>query len=190
MVNSLTKDELKRLLSAVSERSNTDEPSAVYGGLTADRKRLMLLVGYWHGLRVSELINLRVKDIRGGYLSVRRLKKSLPTIHPFVSSTDPELDEAEGLNALAAKLKSNDKLFNITRFGVYKLMQRAGVRAGLPPHKCHPHVLKHSIAMTMKRMGKDVKQVQVYLGHVEGKNTLVYWEATMDEAAAGLGAFL
>lgn len=118
---------------------------------------------------------------------MQRLKGSKKTVQPFVHCVDKDLDETEPLNALAATLKSNDKLFDITRFGVYKLMQRAGERAGLPPHKCHPHVLKHSIAMTMKNMGKDVKQVQVYLGHVEGKNTLVYWEATMEDAAAGLG---
>jgi len=174
MVNSLTKEELKRLLSAVNNSSH----------------RLMLLVGFWHGLRVSELIDLRGRDIRGGFLSIQRLKGSKKTIQPLVHCADPELSEIEELTKLGETLKSNDKLFDITRFGVYKLMQRAGERAGLPPHKCHPHVLKHSIAMVMKNMGKDVKQVQVYLGHVEGKNTLVYWEATMEDAAAGLGESL
>lgn len=141
MVNSLTKDELKRLLNAVGTSSITSEQSTARGGMTVAQKRLMLLVGFWHGLRISELINLRGRDIRGGYLSAQRLKGSNKTIQPFVDCADPELDEAEALTELGQKLKSNDKLFDITRFGVYKLMQRAGERAGLPPHKCHPHVL-------------------------------------------------
>jgi hypothetical protein len=44
--------------------------------------------------------------------------------------------------------------------------------------------------MVMKNGKKDVKEVQEYLGHVEGKNTLVYWETTMEQAAAGLGDLL
>jgi len=172
-VNSLTKDELKRLLSAVNNSSH----------------RLMILVGFWHGLRVSELIDLRARDIQGGFLSVQRLKKSKKTIQPFVYHPDPELSELEGLTELAAKLKPKEKLFDITRFGVYKLMQRAGQRAGLPAHKCHPHVLKHSIAMVMIKR-KNIKEVQVYLGHVEGKNTMRYLEATMEQAAEGLGDLL
>jgi len=172
-VNSLTRDELKRLLSGVNNESH----------------KLMILVGFWHALRVSELINLRGKDIQGGYLSVQRLKGSKKTVQPFVFNADPELSELEGLTELAAKLKPKDKLFDMTRFGVYKLMQRAGERAGLPAHKCHPHVLKHSIAMVMIK-SKNIKEVQVYLGHVEGKNTMRYLEATMDQAAAGLGELL
>jgi integrase/recombinase XerD len=174
MVKSLTKEELKKLLAAIPQ----------------ERHKLMILTAFWHALRCSEVINLRARDIQGGYLSVQRLKGSKKTIQPFVYNADPELSEMEGLTKLAEELKPKEKLFGITRFGVYKLMQRAGERAGLPPHKCHPHVLKHSIAMVMKNGKKDVKEVQEYLGHVEGKNTLVYWETTMEQAAAGLGELL
>jgi integrase len=65
----LTMDEIKRLVEAI--------PNA--------RQKLMILVGFEHGLRVSELINLTKEDIRDGYVSVQRLKGSLKTIQPPLS---------------------------------------------------------------------------------------------------------
>lgn len=169
----LSKDELKALLSAIPQ----------------PRHKLMVLVGFWHGTRVSELISLRGRNIKDGYLTVQRLKGSKKTIQPFVYNSDPELSEYEPLMALASQVTPDEILFPITRFGVLKLMKRAGKRAGLPQHKMHPHVLKHSIAMVMIKK-KPIKEVQVYLGHVEGKNTMRYLDATEEEAAAGLGALL
>jgi integrase len=174
-MNYLKKDELKKLLSGVSNESH----------------KLMILVGFWHGLRVSELISLEGKDIQGGVLRIQRLKKSKKTTQPFVFNEDPELDEETPLLKLAATLGPNDRLFNITtRDGVAKMLHRAATVAGLPLYKCHPHALKHSIAMAMYKGGKSVKEMQTYLGHVEGKNTLRYIEATEEESAQGIGNLL
>jgi integrase len=174
-MNYLKKDELKKLLSGVSNESH----------------KLMILVGFWHGLRVSELISLEGKDIQGGVLRIQRLKKSKKTTQPFVFNADPELDEETPLLKLAATLGPNDRLFNITtRDGVAKMLHRAATVAGLPLYKCHPHALKHSIAMAMYKGGKSVKEMQTYLGHVEGKNTLRYIEATEEESAQGIGNLL
>lgn len=152
------------------------------------KHRLMLLVGFWHGLRISELINLRAKDIQDGYLVVQRLKGSKKTVQPWVFNTDPMLSEYEGLKELA-KLPLDMVLFPMTRDGVLKLMKRNGKRAGVPRHLCRPHVLKHSIAMFMIK-NKPINEVQVYLGHKSIASTGAYLTASEDEAARGVGALI
>lgn len=162
----LTQDEIKQLLRAVPK----------------DRQRLMLKVGFLHGLRVTELINLTREDIRDGYVKVQRLKGSLRTVQPYVSSADLELDEATELRMLYCTLKPTERLFPMTRNGVYKLMQRAGTKAGLPMHKIHPHVLKHSCAMaTIKVAG--IEMVRQYLGHRTISSTGEYLRES-DETAS------
>lgn len=171
-MKSLSREQLKALMLAIPN----------------PRFRLMILVGFWHGLRVSELVSLRGRQIQDGFLSVKRLKRSKKTIQPLVFNTDPVFDELTPLTELCKTIGDDELLFPMTRDGVLKLMKRAGKVAGVPVHLCHPHALKHTIAMTMMRSKKkNVKEIQEYLGHVEGKNTMKYFEATMEEAAAGLG---
>jgi integrase len=168
----LKKDQIKALVLAV--------PS---------QHRLMVLVGLWHGCRVSELINLRAKDVQHGYVRLVRLKGSLTTIQPWVLNSDPLLSEYEGLKELS-KLGPETVLFPMTRFGVHKLIKKAGIRAGLPPHICRPHALKHSIAHLLLDGGKTINEVQRYLGHRSGSSTLRYLLATDEQASAGVGALL
>lgn len=165
----LSPEELKKLLAAVPDQ----------------RQRLMLKVGYHHGLRVSEIINLEVKNLRDGYVSVKRLKNSMPTAQPFQSDPDPILDEAVELMELSTHLKPGEKAFPMTRFGVVKLMQRAGKRAGLPAHKMHPHVLKHSIAMHTIEAG-GIENVRTWLGHRNMSSTGAYLIVSEEEAARSI----
>jgi integrase len=53
-----------------------------------------LLVGLLHGLRVSETLAIRGRDICDGRLSVKRLKKSRPTLHTLRIDSDPLFDES------------------------------------------------------------------------------------------------
>lgn len=169
----LTQDEIKQLLNQVPDI----------------RQKLMLKVAFLHGLRVSELIALIREDIRDGYIKVQRLKGSLKTVQPYVSSNDSDLDEATELTILYGTLKPTERLFPMTRNGVYKLMQRAGTRAGLPTHKLHPHVLKHSCAMaTIKVAG--IEHVRQYLGHRTISSTGEYLRESDETASNAVkGAF-
>lgn len=162
----LTLDELRTLLMA--------EPDP--------KHRLMLKVGFWHGLRVSELINLTEVNIRDGYVSVQRLKGSMKTIQPYMVHEDPMLDESKELTILAQTLKPGERLFNMTRSGVLKLMKRRGAKAGIPRHKLHPHVLKHTIAMqTIHTAG--IEHVRQWLGHKNISSTGAYLKVS-DAVAA------
>lgn len=165
-MNHLTQDEIKTLLREIPN----------------PRQRLMIKVGFLHGLRVSELINLKKEHIRDGYIRVQRLKGSLKTTQPFVQHPDKELDESVELHDMFRSLKPGEKLFPMTRNGVYKLMQRAGVRAGIPIHKLHPHALKHACAMvSIDKIG--IQRVRQYLGHKSISSTGEYLKET-DETAS------
>jgi len=141
----LTKDELKGILEHIKK----------------PWQKLMIVVAYNHSLRVS------------GYLTVRRLKGSDKTIQKLVEHPDPELSEKVAIEALCATKGYNDKLFPMTRFGVYKLIERAGTKAGVPAHKLHPHILKHTAAMHMiKKAG--IEMVRKRLGHKSIASTGAY----------------
>ena len=162
----LTKSEFKALLDSVSN----------------PRHRLMLKVGLLHGLRVSELVGLRREDIRDGYIAVQRLKGSLKTVQRQIQTSDPAFSEAEELSELYSRLGPRELVFPITRFGVIKLMKRAGIKAGIPAHKLHPHVLKHSCAMLgIDSMG--IRKMRQYLGHKSISSTGSYLEASDEEAS-------
>lgn len=162
----LTREQLKALLAAIPN----------------ERNRLMILVGFHHGLRVSEIINLTGADIRDGFVKVQRLKGSLKTVQPYVEHPDPDLNEAPRLADLARTIRPRERLFPMTRDGANKLMLRAGTLAGLPRHLCHPHVLKHSVAM--QTIGKaGIENVRQWLGHRSIASTGEYLKVT-DEAAA------
>lgn len=154
------------------------------------RQRLMILTTFHHGLRVSETISIKGGvNLRDGFLIMKRLKGSLPTTQPYVSHVDPMLDEALALLELEKTLKRGERPFNMTRFGVYKLIQRAGARAGIPQHLTHPHILKHSIAMqTIKVAG--IENVRKHLGHKSISSTGFYLQVDDAQASAAIGEAL
>ena len=167
----LSKFEIKSLLSKVPK----------------EWQRLMLLVTYYHGLRISETLSLEKEDIRDGFISVQRLKGSLKTVQPYIINDDPELDESKRLSELYHILKPKEKLFPITRFGVHKLIQSAGSKAGIPKHLLHAHALKHSIAMqTIHTAG--IENVRQWLGHRSIASTGEYLRVSDEEAAKHVAA--
>ena len=147
-----------------------------------ERHKLLFKVGFSHALRVSELINLTREDIRDGHVSCKRLKGSMETFQPYVTHPDPDLDESKELSELFGTLKKGEKLFPYTRGGVYKMMQRNGLKAGIPYFKLHPHALKHSCAMAgIKTMG--IEKVRQYLGHRSLSSTGAYLRVSDAEAS-------
>lgn len=179
-----TQDELKRFLKAIEDTKRRNRK------MEAWKLKLLVLVSYWHGLRVSEAIGLTGKQVQNGLIDVARLKNSEHTIQKLQHPSDPALQYAEALEHLAKWAGPDGLLFPITRFGAYYLMQRTGKRAGVPWQKCHSHALKHSIARhTIKEVG--IENVRKHLGHKSGASTLEYLKVTdadADEAFAKAAA--
>lgn len=164
----LTQPQVKALLQAVED----------------DRDRTGLLVAYLHGLRVSEMMAIRVSDVTGGYITVPRRKGSKKTTHLLMAPKDTALDERAALENLVAKyqLGPEDKLFPSSRKTYDRRIKEAGEKAGIPSHLRHMHVLKHSVAMHMvKRI--DLKELQQYLGHKSLNSTAQYLHVTDAEAS-------
>lgn len=143
------------------------------------RDHLMMLMAYRHGLRVSELIDIRLKDLdlETARLYVRRKKGSLSTHQPI---------EGDELRAVRAWLREREQHRNarstylflsergpMTRQAVNYLVDQIGQRAKLRFH-VHPHMLRHSTGYYLANRGYDTRLVQDYLGHKNIAHTVRY----------------
>lgn len=133
--------------------------------------RLMLTVIFNHGLRVSEVVNLTDANVVDGYLVVRRLKGSKKT-------TQRVLDDEREL------LTMKGRFFPLSRWTVWRKMQRYCHQAGIPSFLAHPHSLKHTTGRLAYKGGCGLPEIQAILGHVNGGNSMVYLEAEESEAYA------
>jgi integrase len=157
---------------------------AILGAARAHSERdwLMILVGWAHGLRASEVIGIKPDDIKDGHLSVRRLKGSCRTVHPLFRSDETLLDEAESLIDYARKVPLNQSIFPVTRRTFGRIVERHARTAKIPRHLAHPHILKHTIAMqTIQSAG--IENVRQYLGHKSMSSTGAYLKVSDSEAS-------
>ena len=138
------------------------------------RDRLMILMAYRHGLRVSELVSLTWAqiDLAGGRLSARRLKGGEDTVHPLAGR------EIRGLRALHRQDPAARYVFvtsrgaPFTRNGFAKLLQKAAAKAGIDD--VHPHLLRHACGFKLVNQGFDTLSLAAYLGHRQIANTKRY----------------
>jgi integrase/recombinase XerD len=146
------------------------------------RDWLMLLVGYSHALRASEVVALTPDNIHDGFLTVQRLKGSDKTTQPLLENADGLFSEKEALIEYAQQLQRNQRLFPITRQHFWRLMQRYAEWAGLPEHKRHPHCLKHSLCSQVIHSA-GIEHVRQYAGHKSLSSTGAYLKVTDEQAA-------
>lgn len=169
----LTRDELRRLLQVAYDRNRLHH--------------LCLLTMFWSGLRVSEAIAIRGRDICDGQLSVKRLKKSRPTIHAVKVSADPLFDQSP---LLEMAKRTPGRLFPFCRQRVDQFIKKYGAEAGLHSAKLHSHVAKHSICVLLWEQTKDLNVVQDHVGHKASSSSLVYMRydavAKAQQTVAGL----
>jgi site-specific recombinase XerD len=160
----LTEFEIKRFLDAARK------------GRHGTRDFLLMLLAYRHGLRVSELIDIRLKDLdlESGRIFVRRKKGSLSTHQPI------EGDELRAIRAYMRE-RGDTKLSYLflsergafTRQAINYLVEKIGERAKLKFH-VHPHMLRHSTGYYLANKGYDTRLVQDYLGHRNIAHTVKY----------------
>ena len=141
------------------------------------RDAALLHVMFWHGLRVSELCNLRQSDLdfRSSQIHVRRIKGGLSTHHPM---------RGDELRALKRYLKERadtalpwvfitERGGQFTRFGINYLLRAMSERSTLSFH-VHPHMLRHGCGYALANRGRDTRLIQDYLGHRDIKHTARY----------------
>jgi type 1 fimbriae regulatory protein FimB/type 1 fimbriae regulatory protein FimE len=140
------------------------------------RDSTMILVTYRHGLRVSELVDLRWDqvDFATATLHVRRVKEGTPSTHPILG------DEMRALRRLQREqdpkspfVFTSERGSPFTTAGFARMVERAGVEAKFP-FKAHPHMLRHACGYALANKGHDTRSLQAYLGHKNIQHTVRY----------------
>ena len=145
------------------------------------RDRTMLEVLYAAGLRVSELISLKVFEVELNSGVIRVLGKGskerlVPLGEEAVEWVRGYLRKARGE---MLKKKASDFLFvtdrgaGMTRQAFWHAIKRHGKRA-LPGKALSPHVLRHAFATHLINHGADLRVVQMLLGHADISTTQIY----------------
>ena len=146
------------------------------------RDRAMLETLYATGLRVSELVGLKLMQVALDAGVVRVLGKGskerlVPLGEEAVAWLARYLAEARPLLAGTA---GSDAMFLTTRSGpmtrqaFWALIKRCAVRAGIPAASLSPHVLRHAFATHLLNHGADLRVVQLLLGHADITTTTIY----------------
>ncbi|MEE1114536.1 MAG: tyrosine recombinase [Eubacterium sp.] len=165
----LTREEVLLLFSQPNE--NTDK------GL---RDRAMLRMLYATGLRVSELVHLKVGDVNRemGYVicSENGRERTIPMGDETRKAVEEYLESARG--RMIRENRSEYLFCNcsgspMSRQGFWKVLKGYAADAGIEKD-ITPHTLRHSFAAHMLREGADVKSVQRLLGHADISTTQMY----------------
>ncbi len=163
-------DDVKLLLNT----PKTDKPAGA-------RDAAMLELIYAAGLRVSELVNLKLNDINLEACFVRVMGKgSKERVVPIGSYAKGKI-ESYIKTARTTLLKNNISSYMfvaragkpLTRQGFWKLLKRYADKTGIKKN-ITPHTLRHSFASHLLEGGANLRAVQVMLGHVDISTTQIY----------------
>lgn len=165
----LTIEETKRLL---------EQPSGTSPKELRDKAMLELL--YATGIRVSELIHLKVQDLNLNMEFLVCRDKNKERVVPFGSMAKKSLEAyLENGRPNIVEDETCEWLFTncsgqeMSRQGFWKLIKHYGTLAGIQTD-ITPHTLRHSFAAHMVGNGADLKSVQEMLGHSDIATTQIY----------------
>jgi type 1 fimbriae regulatory protein FimB/type 1 fimbriae regulatory protein FimE len=162
----LTEREVERLIDAAKDNR------------WGHRDSTMVLLAYRHGLRASELVDLRWEqvDLENATLHVRRVKQGTPATHPLTGR------ELRALRKLQREQKPKSPFLFVSERGApfsirgfQAMVERAAEAANLGI-KAHPHMLRHACGFKLANEGIDTRTIQAYLGHKSIQHTVRYTE--------------
>ena len=180
-------DEIARLLAQPSQVSvgTAERPEAL-------RDRAMLETLYASGMRVSELVALKVDDVdlqAGGVRCVGKAgrERTVPLRESAVRAIQRYLQEARPTLTPGEEpaLFLNHRGSRLTRQGFWLILKSYAYQAGIGD--ITPHTLRHSFAAHELRRGTDLRDVQQLLGHVSISTTQVYRQLVDDARARSNG---
>lgn len=146
------------------------------------RDKAILELLYSSGLRVSELINLKINDLFFDDEIVRVLGKgSKERIVPMGSSAIEWIKKylLHSRPSLEKKMKSQNHLFlnkkgtKLSRMAIWQIVDKYSKEAGIEK-EVHPHIFRHSFATHLLEGGADLRAVQEMLGHADISTTQIY----------------
>ncbi len=156
-----------------------EEIAAILKAITNTKHKALIMTIYSGGLRISELINLKIKDIDSDRMQIRIAqskgkkdrytllsKKTLITLRKYFKEYKPKewLFEGEGGGQYADR-----SIQNVLKVAVKKV--------GIKKH-ITVHTLRHSFATHLLENGTDLRYIQSLLGHSSSKTTEIYTHIT------------
>jgi integrase/recombinase XerD len=175
----LAESEIQAMLNS-KESARGSEPAAAL----AQRDRALLEVLYAAGLRVSEIVNVKLEDLKLelGHVLVRG-KGEKERLTPLGRAAQEAIRKyAEGGREVLLQGKVSPMLFvrrgggRLTRQRVWQVVSAASASA----RHASPHMLRHSLATHMVENGADLRTVQTILGHADISTTQVYTHVALD----------
>ena len=159
----LRPEEIERLIEAA--RGNR------HGG----RDALMVLMAYRHGLRASEVTDLKWEqvDFDRSEIHVNRLKGGTPATHPLTGRELRELRRHKRDSPSSPFVFVYERGAPLTPPGFNRMVKRAALVAKLGI-KVHAHMLRHACGFKLANDGIDTRSLQAYLRHSNIQNTARY----------------
>lgn len=148
------------------------------------RDRAMLELMYATGMRVSELVNVKIHDINlnmgfvrcFGKGSKERIipigQKAIQALWLYMDKVRPHFDQKQ-----VDYLFLNKRGEAITRQTFWKIIKKRAQQAGIPK-RVTPHTMRHSFATHLLENGADLRAVQEMLGHADISTTQIYTQVT------------
>ena len=146
------------------------------------RDRAMLETLYATGLRVSELVGLKLHEVSFdmgvvrvfGKGSKERLvplgEEAVDWLRRYLAEARPELLNRHQSDDLFVTARGS----GMTRQAFWQLIKRHALVAGIAPARLSPHVLRHAFATHLLNHGADLRVVQLLLGHSDISTTQIY----------------
>jgi integrase/recombinase XerD len=177
---SLARDEMELLLGSRQPASSRKDAE-----LLALRDHAMLEVFYATALRVSEIVGIKLEDLKLdlGYVLVRGKGDKERIVPLGKSAQDALADYMQRARPMLAKGTASAFLFfrrrggKLTRQRVWQMVRAASAVTG---RRASPHMLRHSCATHMVENGADLRTVQTILGHADISTTQVYTHLALD----------
>jgi|SRR5215469_5054784 len=194
----LAADEVTATLNAPAAALAASKREAKDASTLASRDRAMLELLYAAALRVSELVNAKLEDLKleAGYVLVRgkgdkeRIvplgKPARNALAEYLANARPVLAETrapKGAKNQPSSVRISPLLFiarggrKLTRQRVWQMVGEASAASG---RHASPHMLRHSAATHMVENGADLRTVQTILGHADISTTQVYTHLALD----------
>ncbi len=151
------------------ERLLTNATNSRYG----HRDRLMLALMYRHGLRVSEVCDLRWSDIdlENKTILCRRRKSGVDSVHPLSDEERSQLTELYKQSHDASHVFLNERGGRMQRQRLHEIVKRAA--AGLAVN-VHCHTLRHSTGYALVKARLPIRNIQAFMGHASINSTVIY----------------